>query len=75
MFRESLLFFFFSIAVTIGMSGGCFDLRKRWDNLVGKSEKEAVQTIKHDGTRSFDIRIQIIIREFYFIYEYRRTKY
>ena len=31
------------------MSGGCCDLRKRWDDLVGKPEKEAVETIKRDG--------------------------
>jgi hypothetical protein len=35
------------------MSGGCSDLRKRWNNLVGKSEKEAVETIKKDGKKSF----------------------
>ena len=31
------------------MSGGCSDLRKRWDHLVGKSEKEAVEAIQRDG--------------------------
>ncbi len=33
------------------MSGGCWDLRKRWDNLVGKSEKEAVEALKRDGRK------------------------
>jgi hypothetical protein len=33
------------------MSGGCVDLRKRWDHLVGKTEQEAVQTIKRDGRK------------------------
>lgn len=30
-------------------SGDCSDLRKRWDNLVGKAEKDAVAAIKQDG--------------------------
>ena len=43
---------------------GCSDLRKRWDNLVGKSEKEAVRTIKQDGKKSFNInKMKIIISE------------
>jgi len=33
------------------MSGGCCDLRKRWDDLVGRPEKEAVETIKRDGKK------------------------
>jgi len=33
---------------------GCMDLRKRWNNLVGKSEEEAVETIKQDGKKSLD---------------------
>ena len=32
------------------MSGGCSDLRKRWNHLVGKPEKEAVAAIRQDGT-------------------------
>lgn len=36
------------------MSGGCFDLRKRWNELVGKSEKEAVEKIKQDGEKNID---------------------
>jgi beta-lactam-binding protein with PASTA domain len=35
---------------------GCSDLRKRWDDLVGKSEKEAVKTIKQDGKKRFNIK-------------------
>jgi hypothetical protein len=42
------------------------DLRKRWNDLVGKSENEAVSAIKQDGKRSFDIEIQLIIDEFCF---------
>jgi len=38
------------------MSGGCSDLRKRWNHLVGKSEQEAVAAIKQDGKKSFDIK-------------------
>jgi hypothetical protein len=30
---------------------GCVDLRKRWDNLVGKSEQEAVAAIRRDGKK------------------------
>ncbi|CAF1318812.1 unnamed protein product [Adineta steineri] len=37
------------------MSGGCCDLRKRWDDLVGKSEKEAVETIKQDGEKNIEV--------------------
>jgi hypothetical protein len=33
---------------------GCIDLRKRWNDLVGKSEEEAVKTIKQDGKKSLD---------------------
>jgi hypothetical protein len=54
MSRELFLFFLFSIAITIVMSGGCMDLRKRWNDLVGKSEKEAVKAIKNDGKKSLD---------------------
>jgi hypothetical protein len=75
MSRELFLFFLFSIAITIAMSGGCMDLRKRWNDLVGKSENEAVQTIKNDGKKSLDIEIRLIMNEFYFIVKYRRTKY
>ena len=35
------------------MSSGCSDLRKRWDNLVGSSEKDAVDAIRRDGKNSF----------------------
>lgn len=35
--------------------GGCFDLRKRWDHLVGKSEKEAIEAIKRDGRKIFGV--------------------
>jgi hypothetical protein len=38
------------------MSGGCSDLRKRWNDLVGKSEEEAVETIKQDGKKNVDIK-------------------
>lgn len=31
------------------MSFGCSDLRKRWDDLVGTPEKEAVAAIRRDG--------------------------
>lgn len=31
------------------MSGGCVDMRKRWDNLVGKSQEEAIREIKLAG--------------------------
>ncbi|UJR25074.1 hypothetical protein I4U23_006434 [Adineta vaga] len=37
------------------MSGGCCDLRRRWDDLVGKSEKEALETIKRDGERNIEV--------------------
>ncbi|CAF1535890.1 unnamed protein product [Rotaria magnacalcarata] len=37
------------------MSSGCFDLRKRWDNLVGKSKEEAIQTIKQDGEKNIEV--------------------
>lgn len=37
------------------MSGGCSDLRKRWDDLVGKPEKEAVETIRRDGERNIEV--------------------
>ncbi|CAF0911786.1 unnamed protein product [Rotaria sordida] len=37
------------------MSGGCSDLRKRWNNLVGKSEEEAVQAIKQDGEQNIEV--------------------
>ncbi len=70
MARKPFFFFFFSIAVTMAMSG-CMDLRKRWNELVGKSENEAVTAIKQDGKRSLYIEIQLIINESYFIYKYR----
>jgi hypothetical protein len=31
------------------MSFGCSDLRKRWDDLVGKPERVAVDAIRRDG--------------------------
>ena len=34
-------FCFLSTTFIAAMSGGCCDLRKRWDDLVGKSEKES----------------------------------
>ncbi|CAF1225994.1 unnamed protein product [Rotaria sordida] len=40
---------------TIAMSAGCSDLRKRWNDLVGKSEKEAVETIKRDGEQNIEV--------------------
>jgi hypothetical protein len=70
MSRKPFLFFLFPIAVTMAMSG-CMDLRKRWNELVGKSEQEAVTAIKQDGKRSLYIEIQLIINECYFIYKYR----
>lgn len=42
---------FIHLIFTVKMSGGCVDLRKRWDHLVGKTEQEAVQTIKRDGRK------------------------
>ena len=53
MSRQSFLFFLFSIAITITMS--CMDLRKRWNELVGKSESEAVNAIKKDGMKNLHI--------------------
>ena len=50
------VFLLFSLAVTTIMSGGCHDLRKRWNHLVGKSEQEAVEAIRQDGKRTNDIR-------------------
>jgi hypothetical protein len=43
------------------MSGGCVDLRKRWDNLVGKPEKEAVEAIKHDGRKPKPQKLNIFL--------------
>ncbi|CAF3452763.1 unnamed protein product [Rotaria sp. Silwood1] len=37
------------------MSGGCVDLRKRWDKLVGKSEQEAVNAIRQDGEQNIEV--------------------
>ncbi|CAF0745299.1 unnamed protein product [Adineta steineri] len=37
------------------MSQSCCDLRKRWDNLVGKSEQEAVEAIKQDGEENIEV--------------------
>jgi hypothetical protein len=42
------------------MSGGCEDLRKRWDHLVGSSEKEAVNQIKQDGKKCIDRKVHRI---------------
>ncbi|CAF1544695.1 unnamed protein product [Rotaria sp. Silwood1] len=37
------------------MSRGCVDLRKRWDELVGKSEQEAVNAIRQDGEQNIEV--------------------
>lgn len=34
---------------------GCFDLRKRWDNLVGVPQREAVETIRRDGEHNIEV--------------------
>ncbi|CAF1399796.1 unnamed protein product [Rotaria magnacalcarata] len=37
------------------MSSGCVDLRKRWDNLVGKPGNVAVEIIQRDGERNIEV--------------------
>ncbi|CAF0973859.1 unnamed protein product [Adineta steineri] len=37
------------------MSQNCHDSRKRWDDLVGKSEQEAVAAIKQDGEKNIEV--------------------
>ena len=61
---------------------GCFDLRKRWDNLVGVPEKEAVDTIRRDGNASefsfflhFTDEISLSLCLFFLFTKNRRTQY
>jgi len=46
-----LLFIQVILMIKMSGGGGCWDLRKRWDNLAGKSEKEAVEALKQDGRK------------------------